>query len=87
MSFLDKAKGIVGALVGKGKDLVGGVMNKIGGHGEQTSDTTTSPTKATNTIPSDGEITPAHVAEAVKDPDLPHPEPPPEALAVETPPS
>ncbi len=79
MSIFDTAKSLVENVVGKAGDLVHALKHRIAGGGdEEHSDTSAQDRpKGDSTIPSDGAVTPADVAEAVSDPDLPHPEPPP----------
>ena len=79
-----KAKELAGGVVGKAKGLAGGVVGKVQqrrGGGNDDSDSVAGPastevsaTEKPKTIPSDGAVTPADVAETVSDPDLPHPE-------------
>jgi hypothetical protein len=84
MSIFGKAKELAGKVVGKAKELAGEVVGKVQrrlGGGSDDTDAVADPASSEvsdsdkpKTIPSDGAVTPADVAETVSDPDLPHPE-------------
>jgi hypothetical protein len=74
MSILDKAKETAQGLVGTVKDRLGGASTEADSVPSQAIDEAPENDKP-STIPSDGAVTPADVAQTVNDPELAHPEP------------
>jgi hypothetical protein len=72
MSIFDKARETADKAKEKAEELV----EKVKSRRDHDESAPASSDAETRTIPRDGAVTPADVAESVSDPDLPHPEPP-----------